>query len=280
MTEEINVEEGNNQGNSEPVVTDVNINDESAEQTDLGANSETATETQNNNEFSDPNMQADYTRKTQALADDRRAFEAEREKYNSSQADVQKKLDILKRLDGDQEIVDFIYKKWNINQPEQTTQLTDDEIYEAQTDPSKFRELIAREAQKAAQNMVSPISQDLNVMKLESEISNYASTEGNEDFWDLDKSGLIESNLSLLKKRNPRADNLTLIKEAHNQARQVVNSIQASIVKKEQTRVNGIVSNKKNASIDKGGRTSVPSTQSFKGKSMQEIYEAMSSQQK
>ena len=75
----------------------------------------------------------------------------------------------------------------------------------------------------------------------------------------------------VLKQNNPNIDSSTLIHKAHQQSRNIVNSITDKIKASEATRISSVVTDKKNASIDKGGTTNISGTISSKGKTITEI---------
>ena len=122
------------------------------------------------------------------------------------------------------------------------------------------------------QKMVTPLSQDVNNLRLENSINTYADTEGNEDFWDLYKAGLIKPQMLAIRNANPRVTNMELVQKAHTEARQLVNSITEKIKKDVSAKASGEVERKKNAITDKGGKTSVGSTASFKVKSISGLW--------
>jgi len=232
-----------------------------AEKVDSGTTSETGANSSDKT-FSDPNMQKAFTQKMQEIAEQRKQLETERESY-------QKVNNIYNRIESDPDIVNYIKKKWGA--PVEEDNISSEELTAAQSDPDKMRELIRKEAQ----SLVNPISSKIKEMEFENTLSNYASAEGNEDFWQLDKSDLIEPELNLLRKKNPNASNEQIIKAAHQKARLIVNTISDNIKKQEKERIDGTLAKKKESIIDKGGKSNISSLPSFKGKTLTETYEIL-----
>lgn len=265
--EKVNNQENSEVNTKEEVTTPV----ESTEpKVDEGATPKT------DEEFSDPNMQKDYTQKMQSLSEERKMFETERNTWSKEQETVKQKLDLYDRMDKDPEVVKFVSERYGPKQ--QPTEITDDELLDAQSDVGKFRELVQREVRKAENDIISPLNHDMNEMKLENELSNYGNMKGNDDFWTLDEANLIEPQLYLARKQNPKMDNFGLIQRAHQEARKLVNSITDKVKKDEKARIDGTIQDKKDGSIDKGGKLTVSKTDSFKGNSLKEIAEKLMKQ--
>lgn len=266
----------NNQGDS-GVVEPVGTADGGATDTGIttGTNSETDKGTKEP-EFSDPNMQKAWTEKTQKLAEERKTFESERESFGQSKADIDKKLEILKRLDADPEIVNFVRNRWGGATKETAKpQVTENDLLEAQTNPAKLKEVIEtiteQKAEAKTRELINPVFENVRNLRLENEIMSYMDSEGNEDFEVLDKTGLIRPLIYSARTKYPNASEIELVRIAHNEARKIINSATSTIEKTVTEKSQGRIQEKKSAIIDKGGKTSVSGVESTKGKSITEI---------
>lgn len=217
-------------------------------------------------EFSDPNMQKAWTEKTQKLAEERRTWESQRDTWEKGRADYERKAALFDKFDSDPEIVSFIRKRFGITDKPAISQ---DELIEAQSDPAKMHELIQKEAKK----LIEPVAARMGNLELENSIQSYADTKGNEDFWDLYDAGLIKDKMIALRNGDPKVKDLDLIKKAHVEARQIVNSINERAERLARDKAAGVVEQKKGAMMDRGGRstTAGTTTKSFKGKSITEV---------
>lgn len=265
MEKNTEVQDTNNQGNSE-IVTEQKTTETVATDTETkeGATSTTGV-TEPEKTFNDPNMQKEWTKKTQELAESRKQWESEKSEWEKQKSDTERKLKILDKIDQDKELVDHIYKKWGINK--KSDEVSDDDYSAAVLDPSKMKELVRKEAAR----MVAPLNQNVTAMKRESEILNFANAAGNEDFWKLDDKGLIQPKLNLLSQQYPSKSTEELLSIAYKDAKQLYSSITAEIRAEEEKRINGMIEEKKQGTIDKGGKSQTFVPQSSKGKSITEI---------
>lgn len=232
-----------------------------------GTTTTTGTETQKEPEFADENMQKAWTEKTQKLADERKAFESLQTEFEGRRSEYEKKAALFDKFDSDPEIVKFIRNRFGVE--EEKPAISSEEMLEAQADPAKFAALVQREAKK----LVSPVAERMGNLELENSIQSYSDTKGNEDFWELYDAGLIRDKMVALRNSNPKISDLELVKNSHLEARKIMNAVNARAEQLAKDKAAGIVAQKKDAIMDRGGRSSSAGGggKSYKGKSITDV---------
>lgn len=241
-----------------------------AGKTDVGTTGAAATDKP---EFEDKDMQARFTQRMQELSEKEKAWETEK-------ADLAKAKAILDRLNNDPEVVSFVAKRYGAK-TEEKPQSAKDVIAQADVDniitedgkfdKDKFASLVEKVADVKYGNIQGEVKQtraELRTMALENDIDFYSKQKGNEDFWELQEQGLINPIMREIRIKNPQSNDMAVITEAHRTARNIVQAIHKKAEASATAKANGMLEQKKNASVDKGTGAEASA---LKGKSMIEI---------
>lgn len=231
-------------------------------------------------EFEDKDMQARFTQRMQEISDKEKSLTEKEKAWETEKAELAKAKAILDRLNNDPEVVSFVAKRYGAK-TEEKPQSAKDVIAQADVDniitedgkfdKDKFAALVEKVADVKYGNIESTVKKtqaELRTMALENDIDFYSKQKGNEDFWELQEQGLINPIMREIRIKNPQSDDMSVITEAHRTARNIVQAIHKKAEVAATAKANGMLEEKKNASVDKGTGAEASA---LKGKSMIEI---------